>query len=154
MQRREVRPLGSQLSLSMHPQKRLPKHKDITKVPLPESRPPHSLEWTQNIAWVRINGESSWALLDNGSTISAVTPELDEAWSLDIGPLSELVNGVMGINGFGGLFSWPLGYVIVRVQVEGVRGNNKDQVALVIPDLTAFGSWVLVTLDTLTTIKS
>ena len=44
----------------------------------------------------------------------------------------------------------PLGYVIVRVQVVGVQGYDKDQVVLVIPDSTAFGSQVLVILGTLT----
>ena len=46
------------------------------------------------------------------------------------------------------MFSQPLGYVIIRVQVEGVKGYNEDQVALVIPDLTAFGLRVPVTLGT------
>ena len=74
----------------------------------------------ENIARVRIDDESSCALLDNGSTINALTPEFIKAYSLDIGPLSYLVNGMLGINGFGGIFSHPLGYVIIRVQVEGV----------------------------------
>ena len=56
----------------------------------------------------------------------------------------------MGINDFGWLFPKPWGYVIVRVQVEGTWGFDEDQVALVRPDSTAFGSWVLVTLGTLT----
>ena len=34
------------------------------------------------------------------------------------------------------------------VQVEGVKGYNEDQAALVISDSTAFGSRVLVTLGT------
>ena len=50
--------------------------------------------------------------------------------------------------GLGHLFSWPLGYVIMRVQVEGVKGYNKDQVVLVVPALTAFGSRVPVILGT------
>ena len=54
----------------------------------------------------------------------------------------------MGINGFGGLFSQPWSYIILRVQVEGVRGYDEDQVALVIPDSTAFGSQVPITLGT------
>ena len=73
----------------------------------------------ENIAWVRIDDKSSWALLDSGSTINAVTPEFIEAYSLDAGHLSDLVKGTLGINGFGGVFSQPLGYVIIRVQVEG-----------------------------------
>ena len=41
-----------------------------------------------------------------------------------------------------------MGYVIIKVPVEGLKGYNKDQVALVIPDSTAFGSRVPVTLGT------
>ena len=54
------------------------------------------------------------------------------------------------MNGFGGLFSQPFGYIIIRVQVGGVRDYDEDQVALVIPDSTIFGSQVLVTVGTLT----
>ena len=86
--------------------------------------------------------------MDSGSTINVVTPEFVQACSLDMGPLSNLVDGTLKINGFGGMFSQPLGYVIRRVQVEGMNGYNKDQVALVIPDLTTFGSRVPVTLGT------
>ena len=77
-----------------------------------------------------------------------MTLEFVKACSLDVGPLSDLVDSTLKINGFGGLFSQPLGYVIIRVQVEGVKGYDKDQVALFIPDSTAFGSRVLVTLGT------
>ena len=77
-----------------------------------------------------------------------MTPGFIEAHALDIGPLSDLANGTLGINGFRGVFSRPFGYIIIRVQVEGVWGYNKDQVVLVIPDSTIFGSQVLVTLGT------
>ena len=82
--------------------------------------------------------------------INALTPEFVEAHSLDISPLSNLVNDTLSVNGFGRLFSQLLGYIITRVQVEGVRGYDEDQVALVIPDPTDFGSWVPVTLGTKT----
>ena len=68
--------------------------------------------------------------------------------SLDVDTLSNLVDGTLKMNGFGGLFSWPLGYVIIMVQEEEVKGYNKDQVVLVILDLTTFGSRVMVTLVT------
>ena len=42
----------------------------------------------------------------------------------------------------------PLGYAIIRVQVEGVKGYDKDQVAFVVPDSTAFRSRVPVILGT------
>ena len=59
----------------------------------------------ENIAWVEIDDESSWDLIDNGSTINAVTPEFSKDCSLDIGPLSDLVGSTLKINGFGGLLS-------------------------------------------------
>ena len=62
--------------------------------------------------------------------------------------MSDLVDGTLNINGFEGLFSQPLGYAIIRAQVEGVKGYDEDQVALVIPDLTTFGLRDLVTLVT------
>ena len=79
-----------------------------------------------------------------------MTPEFVRAHSLNIGLLSDLVNGILIVNGFGELFSPPLDYVIIRVQADRVQGYNKDQVALVIPDPTDFGSWVPVILGTLT----
>ena len=74
--------------------------------------------------------------------------EFVEVHSLDVGPLSNLSDGSLSINCFGGVFPWPLGYIIIRVQVEGGWGYDEDQVALVIPDSTCFGSWVSVTLGT------
>ena len=117
------------------------------KTPFLNPNPLNHWSGPENIAQIRIDDESSWGVLDSYSTINAVTPEFIEAHSLDVGSLHELVNGTLGIIGFGGVFSWPLGYVIIRVQVEGVQGYYKEQVALVVPDSTIFGSWVLVTLD-------
>ena len=54
----------------------------------------------KNIACVRIDGERSWGLLNNGSTINAVTPGFITAHHLDVSPLSNLVYGMVGINGF------------------------------------------------------
>ena len=79
-----------------------------------------------------------------------MTPEFVEACSLDSSPLSNLVDGTMSVDGFCRLFSQSLVYIIMRVQVEGVWGYDEDQVALVIPDPSDFGSRVLVTLGTLT----
>ena len=87
------------------PQMILSKHKNIKESSLLEPRPLMCWSGPENIAWVKINDEGSWALLDSGSTINAVTPEFIKACSLDVGPLSDLVNGTLKINGFRGLFS-------------------------------------------------
>ena len=80
------------------------------------------MHWSgpKNIARVKTDGEGSWAVLDSGSTINAMTLEFIKVCSMDVGPLSDLVDGTLKINGFGGLYSQPLGYVIIRVQVHGV----------------------------------
>ena len=83
----------------------LPKHKNISESSLPGPRPTHTCSGPENIAQVKINDEGSWALLDSGSTINVVTPEFVKAHSLDVGPLNDLVDATLKINGFGGLFS-------------------------------------------------
>ena len=55
----------------------------------------------ENVAWVKIDDESSWAVLDSGSAIIAVTPEFVKAHSLDVDPLSDLVDGTLKIKGLG-----------------------------------------------------
>ena len=73
----------------------------------PYLNPDPLMYWSgpENIAWVKINCEGSWALLYSGSTINAVTPEFIKVHSLDVSPLSNLVDGTLKINRFGGLFS-------------------------------------------------
>ena len=119
---------------------RHPEPKDVPKSSLLNPNPLNQWSRLESIAWMQIDGEDSWALLDNGSSINTVTSEFVDVHSLDVGPLSDLCSGTLAINGFRGVFSWPLGYVIIRVQVEGVRGYSEDQVTLVVPDSTGFGS--------------
>ena len=107
-----------------------------------ESDPLTQCSGPENIAWVKIDCKSSWALLDSGLTINVVTPGFVEAHPLDVGPLSDLADSTLGINGFGGIFSQPLGYVIIRVQVEGVWGYDKDQVAEPFLDPKSWLLWV------------
>ena len=44
--------------------------------------------------------------------------------------------------------TWPLGYIIVWVQVYGVQGYDEDQIALVVPDLLKFVEWIPIILGT------
>ena len=46
------------------------------------------LQWygVENVAKVRINGESFMALLDNGVQINMITPSFTEEHSLNVGP--------------------------------------------------------------------
>ena len=117
------------------------------KAPFLDPNPLTQLSGPENIAWDKIDGKSSWALWDSGLTTNAMTSGFVEACSLDIGALSDLDNGILCINGFWEVWCWPLGCIIIRIQVEGVQEYD-DQVALVVPDSTIFRSWELVTLGT------
>ena len=82
------------------------------------------------------------ALLDNGTQINTIMPDFVENHSLDVGPLSDLVGRWFACVGLGNALTWPMGYVIIQVQVDGVQGYDEDQIALVIPDLSDFAAWV------------
>ena len=49
------------------------------------------------------------------------------------------------------MLTWPMGYIIIWVQVNRVQGYDEDQIALLIPDLSNFAAWVPVILGTTTT---
>ena len=48
--------------------------------------------------------------------------------------------------GLGNAYARPLGYIVIQVQVDGVRGYNEDQIALVIPDFSNFAARVTIIL--------
>ena len=50
--------------------------------------------------------------------------------------------------GLGNVYTRPLGYIMIRVQVDGVWGYDKDQIALVIPDFSNFVAQIPVILGT------
>ena len=91
------------------------KHKDIIEDPFLNPDPLTHWCGPKNLAWIRIDDESCWALLDNGSTVNAVTHESVTACSLDVSLLNNLVDGTLNMNSFGRLSTQPLGYVIIRV---------------------------------------
>ena len=88
------------------------------------------------------------ALLDNGVQINTIMPGFAENHSLDIRPLSDLVGRWVTCRVLGNALTWPIGSIIIWVQVDGVQGYDEDQMALVIPDLSNFVAWVPVILGT------
>ena len=80
-----------------HPRWRSQSIKTSKKAPF--LNPDSLTNWSgaENTAWVKINDEGSWALLESGSTINTVTLEFIQACSLEVGPLSDLVDGTVGL---------------------------------------------------------
>ena len=88
------------------------------------------------------------ALLDNGAQINTIMPGFVENWSLEVGPLLDLVGAQVTCVGLGNALTQPMGYVVIWVQVDGVQGHDEDQIALVIPDLSNFAAQVPIIFGT------
>ena len=88
------------------------------------------------------------ALLDNGAQINTITLRYVSNHSLQIGPITNLIGAKVTCMGLGNAYTRPLGYIMIWVQVDGVQGYDKDQIALVIPDLSNFVAQIPVILGT------
>ena len=109
------------------------------------------IQWwygAENVARVKINRESCIALLDNGAQINTITPRYISDHSLLVGPITDLLGAKVACVGLGNTYTRPLGYIVIWVQVDRVQGYDKDQIALVIPDLSNFAAWILIILGT------
>ena len=58
------------------------------------------------------------ALLDNGAQINTIMPSYVKSHSLEIGLITDLISGRVTCIGLGNAYTQPLGYVIVKVQVD------------------------------------
>ena len=102
----------------------------------------------ENIAKVKISGESCIALLDNGAQVNTITLRYVKEHSLPVGIITDLMGSKVTCVGLGNAYTGPLDYVIIWVQVDGVWGYDEDQIALIIPDHSNFATRVPIILGT------
>ena len=88
------------------------------------------------------------ALLDNCAQINTLTPKYVSDHPLQVGPITHLLGTKDACIGLGNAYTRPLGYIVIWVQVEGVQSYDKDQIALVIPNISNFTARVPVILGT------
>ena len=69
-------------------------------------------------------------LLDMGANVNMITPECVVALGLQMGPLMDLHEGGITIEQPFNYEGRLIGYVIMRVQIDGISGYNEDQVML------------------------
>ena len=100
----------------------------------------------ENIAKVKINGESHMALLDNSAQVNTIMPRYVSNHSLEVGLITDLMGSKVTCIGLGNAYTRPLGYVVIWVQVDRVWGYDEDQIALVIPAFSNFAARVPVIL--------
>ena len=94
----------------------------------------------ENIAKVKINGESCMAFLDNGIQVNTIMPRYVSDHSLQVGPITDLMGSKVTCVGLGNAYRRLLGYMVIQVQVDRVWGYDEDQIALVILDFSNFAS--------------
>ena len=104
------------------------------------------------IGKVRVDGRPCLANLDTGATVNTVAPEYVVTHGLTVYPMEDLTgpltNGGPLFDGVGGMQVRAKGYVVIRVQVDGVAGYDEDQVAIVFGKQSAFESRVPILLGT------
>ena len=86
------------------------------------------MDGMENMAKVKINGESCMTLLDNGVQVNTITPRYVNEHSLPVGLITNLMGAKVACIGLGNAYTRPLGYVIIWDQVDGVRGYDEDQI--------------------------
>ena len=89
-------------------------------------------------------------LADSGSQVNTVMPEFVTQSGWPVLPLEDLVDHLLHLVGLGGNWTWPLGFVILRVQVKGITGYNEDIVFLIVPDGLEFSKQVPLVIGTCT----
>ena len=87
-------------------------------------------------------------LLDNGTQVNTITLRYIKEHSLPVGPITNLMGSKVACIGVGNAYTRLLGYIVIRVQVDGVWGYNEDQIALIIPDFSNFAIKVSIILGT------
>ena len=86
------------------------------------------------------------ALLDNSTQVNTIMLRYVSNHSLQVGPITNLMGSKVACIGLGNVYTRPLGYIVIQVQVDRVKGYDENQIALVIPDLSNFVAWILVIL--------
>ena len=80
------------------------------------------------------------ALLDNDAQISTIMLRYVTDYSLQVGLIIDLIGSKAACMGLGNAYTKPSGYIVIQVQVDGVQGYYKGQIALVIPDISTFAA--------------
>ena len=66
-----------------------------------------------------------------GTNVNMITSECMAALGLQVGPLTDLCEGGIMVDQPFNYEGWPIGYVVMRVQIDGISSYDKDQVVLI-----------------------
>ena len=96
----------------------------------PDLNPDEMSYWIRcdTITWYKIENDSCLALLGTSATINVITADYARMLDIPMGPLSDLREGLKGVKVPRNTFAGALGYVIVHVRFNEIKGYDKDQV--------------------------
>ena len=104
-----------------------------------------------NVGYAMIKGNQMLVLLDMGTNVNMITPECVVALGLQVGPLMDLHEGGITVNQPFNYEGQPIGYVVMRVQIDRISGYDEDQVALIAQSSAEFAHKVPIILGMPTT---
>ena len=97
-----------------------------------------------------VEGRNFTTLADCGSQVNTITPVLVQQCGFPVLPLEDLVDYPVNLVGLGEMRTSLLRFVILRMQVQGVTGYDKDAVFLVVPNESDFRQRVPLVVGTCT----
>ena len=135
-----------------HPRKgnKWKKRVKLRPMKTPDLNPDVMSHWIRcdTITWCKIEDNSCLALLDTGVTVNVITADYARMLDLPMGPLSDLREGLQRVKVPGNTFTGALGYVIVCIRFDKIKGYDEDQVYLAMEDNSEFALRVPVILGT------
>ena len=108
----------------------------------------------ENLGWAILDGIRTWVLMDNGARVNSVMPAYVCQHNLGVCPISELDHSLnpywdhIPLVGLGSGQAEPLGFTLMRVQIEGMAHYDEQQVIFVLDDPSAFSTRIPVILGT------
>ena len=108
----------------------------------------------ENLGWAILDGICTRVLVDNGARVNSVMPAYICQHNLGVHPISELDHSLnpygdhIPLVGLGSGQAEPLGFTLMRVQIEGMPHYDEHQVLFVLDDPSAFSARIPVILGT------
>ena len=97
---------------------------------------------------LQVEGREVDTLADSGSQVNMVMPGYVCQHEFPVLPLWDLINHPLNLVGLGSTRTHPLGFVILRVQVNEIAGYDEDVVFLMVPDELEFSQRVPIVIGT------
>ena len=113
----------------------------------------------ENLGWAILDGVHTRVLVDNGARVNSVMPAYVHQHKLGSHPISELDHTLnpfqdcIPLVGLGGGWVEPLGFTLMRVQIEDMPHYDEQQVVFILDDTSGFSARIPVILGTTASCK-